>query len=122
MRRHQIDPSDLWDGTYDDRDSSVMRPDGAKRMLEVAFRHPIKMFVNALGVPPAEIIEEAHSRGMLVGALTGSRRHAIKHAEAGVDVLSNYRLLMKHDPEREDSVIEAAEQLVAVAKKELRLS
>lgn len=87
MRRHQIDPSDLWDGTYDDRDSSLMRPDGAKKMLEVAFRHPIKMFVNALGVPPAEIIEEAHSRGMLVGALTGSRRHAIKHAEAGVDVL-----------------------------------
>src|SRR3546814_2178917 len=72
---------------YDDRDSSVMRPDGAKKMLEVAFRHPIKMFVNALGVPPAEIIEEAHSRGMLVGALTGSRRHAVKHAEAGVDVL-----------------------------------
>ena len=87
MRRHQIDPSDLWVGAYDDRDSSVMRPDGAKKMLEVAFRHPIKMFVNALGVPPAEIIEEAHSRGMLVGALTGSRRHAVKHAEAGVDVL-----------------------------------
>ncbi len=87
MRRHQIDPSDLWDGTYDDRDSSVMRPDGAKRMLEVAFRHPIKMFVNALGVPPAEIIEDAHSRGIMVGALTGSRRHAVKHAEAGVDVL-----------------------------------
>ena len=87
MRRHQIDPSDLWDGTYDDRDSSVMRPDGAKRMLEVAFRHPIKMFVNALGVPPAEIIEDAQSRGIMVGALTGSRRHAVKHAEAGVDVL-----------------------------------
>ena len=87
MRRHQIDPSDLWDGRYDDRDSSVMRPDGAKKMLEVAFRHPIKMFVNALGVPPAEIIEEAHRRGMRVGALTGSRRHAVKHAEAGVDVL-----------------------------------
>jgi NAD(P)H-dependent flavin oxidoreductase YrpB (nitropropane dioxygenase family) len=87
MRRHQIDPSDLWNGTYDDRDSSNMRPEGAKKMLEVAFRHPIKMFVNALGVPPADIIEEAHSRGMLVGALTGSRRHAIKHAEAGVDVL-----------------------------------
>src|SRR3546814_14000139 len=87
MRRHQIDPSDLWVGAYDDRDSSVMRPDGAKKMLEVAFRHPIKMFVNALGVPPAAIIEEAHSRGMLVGALTGSRRHPVKHAEAGVDVL-----------------------------------
>lgn len=87
LRRNQIDPSDLWDRTYDDRDSSIMRPEGAKKMLEVAFRHPIKMFVNALGVPPAEIIEEAHNRGILVGALTGSKRHAIKHAEAGVDVL-----------------------------------
>src|SRR3546814_12900442 len=88
MRRHQIDPSDLWVGAYDDRDSSVMRPDGAKKMLEVAFRHPIKMFVNALAVPPAEIIAEAHSRGMLLGALTGSRRHAVKHAEEGVAVLA----------------------------------
>lgn len=87
LRRNQIDPSDLWDRTYDDRDSSIMRPEGAKKMLEVAFRHPIKMFVNALGVPPADIIDEAHNRGILVGALTGSKRHAIKHAEAGVDVL-----------------------------------
>jgi NAD(P)H-dependent flavin oxidoreductase YrpB (nitropropane dioxygenase family) len=45
------------------------------------------MYVNALGVPPAAIISEAHSKGILVGALTGSRRHAIKHAQAGVDVL-----------------------------------
>src|SRR3546814_2857941 len=86
-RRHPIDPAARWVCAYDDRDSSVMRPDGAKEMLEVAFRHPIQIFVNALGVPPAEIIEEAHSRGMLVGALTGSRRHAVEHAEAGVDVL-----------------------------------
>jgi NAD(P)H-dependent flavin oxidoreductase YrpB (nitropropane dioxygenase family) len=45
------------------------------------------MYVNALGVPPPAIIAEAHSKGILVGALTGSRRHAIKHAQAGVDVL-----------------------------------
>jgi len=64
-----------------------MRPHGAARMLEVAFRYPIKMYVNALGVPPPAIIAEAHSKGILVGALTGSRRHAIKHAQAGVDVL-----------------------------------
>lgn len=87
LKRHQIDPSDLWDSACDDRDSSIMRPEGAKRMLEVAFQHPIKMFVNALGVPPADLIEETHNRGILVGALTGSKRHAVKHAEAGVDVL-----------------------------------
>ena len=87
LERNQIDASDLWSGAYDDRDSSLMRPDGALKMVEVAFRHPIKMFVNALGVPPAPIIEQAHSRGIVVGALTGSKRHAVKHAEAGVDVL-----------------------------------
>ena len=87
LERFGIDASDLWSDQYDDRDSSIMRPSGAARMLEVAFRYPIKMYVNALGVPPAAIIAEAHSKGILVGALTGSRRHAVKHAEAGVDVL-----------------------------------
>ncbi len=87
LERHGIDSSDVWTGKYDDRDSSFMRESGAAKMLEIAFQYPIKMFVNALGVPPASIISEAHSRGILVGALTGSRRHAVKHAQAGVDVL-----------------------------------
>ena len=88
LGRHGIEGADLWiDNTYDNRDVSVMRENGARRMLEIAFGYPIKMFVNALGVPPESIISEAHSRGILVGALTGSRRHAIKHAQAGVDVV-----------------------------------
>jgi NAD(P)H-dependent flavin oxidoreductase YrpB (nitropropane dioxygenase family) len=45
------------------------------------------MIVNALGVPPKFMMERARREGALVGALTGSREHAIKHAEAGVDVL-----------------------------------
>jgi NAD(P)H-dependent flavin oxidoreductase YrpB (nitropropane dioxygenase family) len=87
LERHGIDSADVWDGNYEFRDSSFMREDGAARMLEIAFAYPIKMFVNALGVPPASIIAKAHERGILVGALTGSRRHAVKHAAAGVDVL-----------------------------------
>ena len=87
LERHGVDSSDVWDGGYEFRDSSFMVEDGARRMLETAFAYPIKMFVNALGVPPASIIARAHERGILVGALTGSRRHAIKHAQAGVDVL-----------------------------------
>lgn len=87
LRRHQIDTADLWDDDPNDRDSSTMREAGAARMLQIAFKYPIKMFVNALGVPPASIIADAHERGILVGALTGSPRHAIKHAQAGVDVL-----------------------------------
>jgi len=32
-------------------------------------------------------MERARSKGILVGALTGAKEHAIKHAEAGVDIL-----------------------------------
>ena len=87
MAKHGIDSDDLWSGDYDDRDSNSMREAGAARLLDVAFKHPIKLFVNALGVPPKSIMERARANNVLVGALTGAKEHAIKHAEAGVDIL-----------------------------------
>lgn len=87
LERHGIDTSDLWSGEYDKRTSDSMREVGAAKLLDVAFQHPIKLFVNALGVPPKSIMERARSKGVLVGALTGAKEHAIKHAEAGVDIL-----------------------------------
>ena len=87
MRQHDIDPSDLWDGDYDEGDSSNMREAGATKLLDVAFKHPIKLFVNALGVPPKSIIARARANNVMVGALTGATEHAIKYAEAGVDIL-----------------------------------
>jgi NAD(P)H-dependent flavin oxidoreductase YrpB (nitropropane dioxygenase family) len=87
LERHHIDTSDLWSGEYDKRSSDNMREAGAMKLIDVAFKHPINLFVNALGVPPKSIMERARARGILVGALTGAREHAIKHAEAGVDIL-----------------------------------
>lgn len=87
LQRHDIDTHDLWDGAYDERDSAALRLEGANRLLDVAFQHPISMFVNALGVPPQPIIDRAHDKNILVGALTGAREHAVKHARAGVDVI-----------------------------------
>jgi NAD(P)H-dependent flavin oxidoreductase YrpB (nitropropane dioxygenase family) len=87
MRQHGIDPSDLWDGDYDEGDSGNMREAGATKLLDVAFKHPIKLFVNALGVPPKSIIERARANNVMIGALTGAKEHAIKHAEAGIDIL-----------------------------------
>ncbi|MEI7754578.1 MAG: nitronate monooxygenase family protein [Actinomycetota bacterium] len=55
--------------------------------VEIALRHPVSMLVNALGPPPAYAIEAAHAKGVLVGALCGSPRHALKNVELGVDVL-----------------------------------
>ncbi|MEM7740624.1 MAG: nitronate monooxygenase family protein [Pseudomonadota bacterium] len=61
--------------------------EGAGLALDVAFSHPIKLVVNALGVPPQIMLDRARENGAKVGALVGSARHAAKQAEAGVDVL-----------------------------------
>ena len=62
-------------------------PDNAMRVLEVAFRHPIKLIANALGVPPPEMLEMGRRHGVPVAALVGAREHAIRQVNAGVDIL-----------------------------------
>jgi NAD(P)H-dependent flavin oxidoreductase YrpB (nitropropane dioxygenase family) len=58
------------------------------RQVEVALqRDNVRMLVNALGPPPDYAIDAAHARGVDVGALTGSIRHAEKNLERGVDVI-----------------------------------
>lgn len=55
--------------------------------VEVALKHPIKLIANALGPPPADVIELAHQRGIKVAALCGSVHQAKKQQEAGVDII-----------------------------------
>ncbi len=64
-----------------------MRAKGAEIVLDAAFTHPIKLVANALGVPPPFMLERGKREGVPVAALTGAREHAVKHAEAGVDIL-----------------------------------
>ena len=59
--------------------------DHAEGLLEVAFKHPVKLIVSALGPPPRHILDRAHQMGIKVGALVGKVEHAIKQREAGVD-------------------------------------
>ncbi|MFF7629525.1 NAD(P)H-dependent flavin oxidoreductase [Streptomyces cyaneofuscatus] len=59
----------------------------ARNQLDVAFDYPIKLLANALGSPPADVIERAHAHGVLVAALAGSAEHARRHAAAGIDVV-----------------------------------
>lgn len=60
-------------------------PGESARMLEIAMEHPIKLIVNALGSPPAELVAQAHARGIKVAALAGAPKHALKHKQAGCD-------------------------------------
>jgi NAD(P)H-dependent flavin oxidoreductase YrpB (nitropropane dioxygenase family) len=56
--------------------------------LEVTLSHPlVNMVVNALGPPPKYVIDMCHERGILVGALVGSKQHAERQVALGVDVL-----------------------------------
>ncbi|MCF1597873.1 nitronate monooxygenase [Streptomyces muensis] len=59
----------------------------ARTQLDVAFDYPIKLLANALGSPPADVVERAHDQGVLVAALAGSARHARKHQQAGIDII-----------------------------------
>ena len=87
LEAHDLETDDLWSGKYGIDYTHNMREAGANQLLEVAFRHPITLFVNALGVPPKSVIERCRDKNILVGALTGAREHAVKHAAAGVDIL-----------------------------------
>jgi NAD(P)H-dependent flavin oxidoreductase YrpB (nitropropane dioxygenase family) len=58
-----------------------------EQLLDVSFRHPIKLIANALGVPPQFMIDRAKAEGVPVAALVGAKEHAMKQVQAGVDVL-----------------------------------
>jgi NAD(P)H-dependent flavin oxidoreductase YrpB (nitropropane dioxygenase family) len=55
--------------------------------LEIALAHPASLLVNALGPPPADVVQTAHEHGMLVAALASTVRHAEKHRANGVDII-----------------------------------
>ena len=59
----------------------------ARQHIDVAFGHPIRFLVNALGSPPSDIIERAHERDIAIGALAGKVGHAVRHTQLGVDVI-----------------------------------
>ena len=62
-------------------------PETGAAQMEVAFRHPIRLIANALGIAPPAMIEEGKRRGIPVAALVGAREHALRQAAAGVDII-----------------------------------
>ena len=51
-----------------------------------SLKHPkCKIIVNALGTPPADVVEMVHDSGRLIGALCGRVKQAVAHKEAGLD-------------------------------------
>ncbi|MHA1114130.1 MAG: NAD(P)H-dependent flavin oxidoreductase [Alphaproteobacteria bacterium] len=59
----------------------------ARPQLDVIWRHNPTLLVSALGPAPADVVEQAHARGMKIGGMTGAGRHAQKHIEAGAEIV-----------------------------------
>lgn len=59
----------------------------SKEQLEISLNKSVSLVVGALGVTPTWVVDAAHAKGIQVGALVGSGKHAAKQREAGVDVL-----------------------------------
>ncbi len=89
LRRHGVDPTRRLENYV--RDDPGRPPpyqfETGEALMDVAFRHPIKLIANALGVPPASMLERAHAHGIPCAALVGAREHAVRQIEAGVDLL-----------------------------------
>lgn len=89
LAQHNIDTAELYQ-TKPSRGgggAGMLGEKAAANILDVAFAHPISMIVNALGVPPKYMLELANQNGVTTGALVGAKHHAVKQAEAGVDML-----------------------------------
>ena len=69
------------------RERMGITPQNGMALMDVAFRHPIRLIANALGIAPPAMIAEGKRRGVAVAALVGAKEHAIRQAEAGVDII-----------------------------------
>lgn len=56
-------------------------------LIEVTIKHGAKLFVSAVGIPPAHTIKRLHEAGILIMNMVGAPRHAQKALDAGIDII-----------------------------------
>jgi len=81
----QLPPLEAERITREILDAQNFTPAEGLAMVAAAMLHPIKLIVNGLGTPPADLIALAHAKGIKVAALAGKAKHAVKHRDAGCD-------------------------------------
>ncbi len=87
LKEHGVEPAGDHARARSDDAPPPFWPEEAMELLEVAFKHPIKMIINALGVPPPAMIQMGRDQGIPVAALAGAKEHALRLAAAGVDII-----------------------------------
>jgi NAD(P)H-dependent flavin oxidoreductase YrpB (nitropropane dioxygenase family) len=87
LAEHGIDASGYQEQRRNGSGFASNLADQGASSLEVAFQYPIKLIANALGTPPALMIEMGKRHGVAVAALVGAKEHALAQAAAGVDII-----------------------------------
>lgn len=89
LERFDVPPLPPRETTDDVREFAGMRvdPKSMAPLLDVAFGRSISLIASALGPPPPHLIERAKASGVVVAALAGTTEHAVRHAEAGTDLI-----------------------------------
>ncbi len=91
LRRYDVPdlpPDDERHGVFGDADRAApMSANRAEPQLDIALAHRPALVVNALGPPPAHMIERVKQEGRRIGALAGKAVHAERHVQAGVDLI-----------------------------------
>ncbi len=87
LRRHGVDPTQGSHSREDPDRPPSYQFETNEKLMDVAFRHPIRLIANALGVPPTSMLERARRTGVPCAALVGAREHAMRQVAAGVDIL-----------------------------------
>lgn len=58
---------------------------GAQPLVDIALSRRIKLIVNALGPAPVDLVQQAHANDVLVAGLVGTKVHAERQVNNGVD-------------------------------------
>lgn len=89
MVRYEVPEFEGWDAEESSEYAGGQRYSAqqAAGILDIAFASRCRLLVSALGTPPAWLVERAHAQGICVAALAGKTKHAIKHRDAGVDIV-----------------------------------
>jgi NAD(P)H-dependent flavin oxidoreductase YrpB (nitropropane dioxygenase family) len=70
-----------------DRRIPQTSPAIGEALLDIAFRYPIRLIANALGIAPPRMLELGREKSVPVAALVGAKEHALRQVKAGVDIL-----------------------------------
>ena len=89
LAEHGIEATreELWGSMRLAREGSILWTKRSESLLDVAFRHPIKLIASALGSPTDEMIRRAKEKGVKTAALAGRIDHAIRSVRRGVDFI-----------------------------------